>query len=81
MPNVVFIENFSLLIMPAFNLFWIIFLLTYNFNFSGFYLYWSVLCMSAIAFSIVSMILRIYYGLDGIIVVATNYFFGEPVQM
>lgn len=69
----------ELAIMPAFNLFWAIFLLTYNFNFSGFYLYWSVMYMWAIVFSVIAMILRIYYSIDGIIIVATNYYFGEPV--
>ena len=67
--------------MPLFNLFWCIFLLTYNFDFSTFYLYWSVMYFWAIAFSMLTQVLRMYYGLDGIIVVMTNYFFGEPVQM
>ena len=67
--------------LPGLNLFWAIFIISYNFNFQGFYLYWALLYMVAILFSVVTMILRVFYSIDNIIIVATNMVFGEPVQM
>ena len=71
----------ELSILPAINMFWAIFILSYNFDFSGFYLYLSLMYMCAVVFSVITMILRIFYSIDGIIIVATNYYFEEPVQM
>ena len=71
----------ELSILPAINMFWAIFILSYNFDFSGFYLYLSLMYMCAVVFSVITMILRVFYSIDGIIIVATNYYFEEPVQM